>query len=402
VRCTDTARSFAGCKTKDDYLKAFGIPEGPDKDEMCKLTDGLNPSTSAVHASSNNKIHACLFSLLATLTGLGVTNAAVTETELWRQFAIGASHVMANFHTKESTINGIFQNLPDNTWPTGFAEYVTKLSQMQPSALWCTQNSASTLIPTAQQLLFYGSKLSQAFKDNKTGINNTLNQLWNCLPAITPSGLTNSTKFNWVRKQAWPTEALIVAKASVRQIIGREMLRRKNEGLPTTKFNMNDHADLLATEMGKREYKDTWFPTCWLSFIYYGLPSGDSRACFISGSVALARTNTSLLINRNISGLGKEARRAIDSLQEPTTPVTPKRQKTSPGESTKQVQVTFSTVKSTNSMDSLNAAKMRIDALKMKVDLLQQLGCPQEEIRRANMDLLAALDTLSTLAPSTS
>jgi len=246
VRCTDTERSFASCKTKDDYLKAFGIPEGPDKDEMCKLIDGLNPSTSAGHASSNNKIHACLFSLLATLTGLGVTNGPVTESELWRQYAIGSAHVMANFHTKEST-----------------------------------------------------------------------------------------------------------------------------------------------------------------TMVYYGLPSGDSRACFISGSVALARTNTSLLINRNISALGKESRRAIDALQEPTTPVTPKRQKTSPGESTKQVQVNFTnlvtvtTVKTTNSMDSLNAAKMRIDALKMKVDLLQQLGSSQEEIRSATMDLLAALDALGTLAPPT-
>ena len=151
-----------------------------------------------------------------------------------------------------------------------------------------------------------------------------------------------------------PIEATELAKASVRQKVARQM---KSTG-STAKFNMSDHTEELATDIASRTFKDTWFPQCWLCFIYYGLPSNDPRPCFISGSVALAKTTETLVAIRDIGAFSRDTRRKIDSVVDSLE--TPKRQKiSSPVESgvVKQVQVNFGSI--TNVMDKVTAAKMR-------------------------------------------
>ena len=320
-------------------------------DEVSKILQGLH---NLAGKKDKKQVYEVFFALLATIVGLGISAKHVDEKTMNKDYAIAALDVMRNFHTKGTTITGIFARTPGNTWPDGFQEFLTARSNETPTTKWCADNNVANLPPDVHKLCFYGSKLLTCYKDTKQFINNTPNPAWGLLPKIIPSGVLKSSLYNWVRKSVWPTEATELAKASVRQKVARQM---KSTG-STAKFNMSDHTEELATDIASRTFKDTWFPQCWLCFIYYGLPSNDPRPCFISGSVALAKTTETLTAIRDIGAFSRDTRRKIDSVVDSLE--TPKRQKiSSPVESgvVKQVQVNFGSI--TNVMDKVTAAKMR-------------------------------------------
>jgi len=371
-------RTFADCKTKAAFLAALGITEGPDLDEVGKILQTAHGA--GAHAKRN--VQEILFSLLATLVGLGITPDPVDEKTMWKNCAITAQQVIETFPLKESTRTGIFAHTPGNTWPDGFLEFVTTRANVDPSDKWCKDNGLNDASNDLKKLAFYGSKLLTTFKDTKQFINNHLNPIWAMLPDKIPSGVTQSTLVNWVRQQVWPVEAEVLARAWVYQDVTR---RNKAAGI-TTKFNMNDHMTLLHDNIASRMFSDSWFPQCWLSFICFGQPSGDCRPCFMSGSVALAKNIQSLGAIRELGGLARQARRQIDGLVDADL-TTPKRQKmNSPAEPgvVKQVNVNHNF---TNTLDKYNVAKARYD-------LLKEIGSP-EEIENAKRALLAEMDAIA-------
>lgn len=302
---------------------------------------------------------------------------------MWKNCAISAQQVITTFPLKEATRTGIFAHTPGNTWPDGFLEFVTIRSNAVPSDKWCKDNSLNDAANEVKKLAFYGSKLLTIFKDTKQFINNHLNPIWGMLPDKIPSGVTLSTLHNWARQQVWPVEAEVLARAWVYQDVTR---RNKAAGI-TTKFYMNDHIPLLNDNIASRIFPDSWFPQCWLSFIYFGQPSGDCRPCLMSGSVALAKNIQSLGAIRELGGLGRQARRQIDGLVDADL-TTPKRQKmNSPAEPgvVKQVHVNFGNL--TTAMDKYNVAKARYEMLK-------EIGSP-EEIENAKRALLAEMDAIA-------
>lgn len=323
-----------------------------------------------------NERNAIFFSLLSTVVGLGVTTNATTENEMFLLFATGATQAMESFHLKEYTTTVIFASTDHNTWPPGFVDFLSMKQADAPSDKWCVDRGIAEKSDNVKKLHYYGHRLLTSFKAAKTYICNVLNPIWNLLPAIVPSGVLQSTLFDWLRSRAWPSEATEMVKNTIRQ--------KHKRMYPNAKYNQDNYAEEIADGISKCIFSPLWFPEHWLVFIYYGLPSKTPYPQFISGSVAIAKQVSELGSLRAISGIGKKVRRANDEVENETrSPSTSKKSKGSDSEPSAKHHTHTHTV--TTSTD-------KVSLYKMKIDTLVALGASAEKITEARLQLLEELE----------
>lgn len=253
VSYIDNKEAMEKCKTPEAFLTILGVELVAESDEILLILD--------VYKDKKDKEKFPFFyNFVACLTALGISPNATTEQGLWELYGTGALEVLQNYPKKEHTRRVIFRNLHNKTWPEGFVEYMTQKYGEVPSADWCAKQRITDYSEERKKQIYFGSKMHTAFQTIKRHINNVLNPIWNTLPEVIPSGVTKSTLLYWLRSKAWPTEALELAKGSIRQ--------KRFKQLKSTK--LEDFAEEVTIHANKRMFKPVWFPDSWLVFVYLG------------------------------------------------------------------------------------------------------------------------------------
>ena len=175
-------------------MRALGIAEGPDMDEVSKVL--MQKNLGKREQNARNEIFFCL---LGTIVGLNITNNATNENDMSLLFATGAHEAMQSYILKEYTTSVVFYSTENNAWPPSFVEFLSVRQAEEPSAKWCSDKGIADKTDSVKKLHYYGHRLLTSFKGCKTYISNVLNPIWNLLPT---SGVLQSSLFNWTRSKA--------------------------------------------------------------------------------------------------------------------------------------------------------------------------------------------------------
>lgn len=325
-------------------------------------------NSGAKSKKEKEAVHTIIFSYLSSLAGVSISSSAsLTNIDMCEQLGAAALDALENAPQKGDLRSSVFKSMPDKSWPTGFVEYVTDMHAIDPSEAWCAEKSITLFTIERKRKIFFGSKVKAAFDSAKRMINNHFNVLWNALPRTIPSGVSKAHLLLWVRTKIWPKYALDIASVAVRQRYTRE--NKKSNA----KYVVAEHTEEVNEVASKKEFKASWFPPCWLTFVYLGLPCGEARKHFISGSVALLNATAEVRQIRDFQGMAKANRRAVDSLLESE----PRKRQNS---SSSPVVV------------SISRTSDEIMLCKERVDCLRRLNRPHSEIIAAEEALLDALN----------
>ena len=262
---------------------------------------------------------------------------------------------------------GIFSLLPNKTWPEGFMDYYVKFSTAVPDPTWCATNGVAAFAMPRKILVFCGSKIQKCFGEAKSFINSTLNTLWHKLPSPIPSGFQKYMFLYYVRMMCWPTVAIKRAANNHRQN------NRKVAGGP--KYNSKDPAVVEAIQKiaSEKLFVNSWYPSCWLVFVYLGMPSGDAGIHFVSSKVSGVRLGLD-----DIRELGaKNNRRAASELQD--GPANTKKVKQNPSRSEIVHKMEISDVQA------------KIEMLQLLISTLQSMNAAPEDVRSAQKQLVTLL-----------
>ncbi len=118
---------------------------------------------------------------------------------------------------------------------------------------------------------------------------------------------------------------------------------------------------------------NSWCPSCWLVFVYLGIPSGEASIHFVSSKVSGVRLGLD-----NIRELGaKSNRRAASELQEGP-------------ENTKKVKQNPSRSEIVHKME-ISDVQAKIEMLRLLISTLQSMNADPEDIRSAQKQLVTLL-----------
>ncbi len=137
------------CRTPAAFLAALEIEAMPDQDELLKLVD-----TSSRGKKDREAVMQGLFHFVACLVRLSIGPQAQNEQGLWEAYGVGGLDVLDNYPKKEENRTVVFAGLPNNTWPTGFPEYMSSKYAEAPSIEWCTRNNVAAYSEERRKLVF--------------------------------------------------------------------------------------------------------------------------------------------------------------------------------------------------------------------------------------------------------
>jgi hypothetical protein len=257
----------------------------------------------SVAKKEKSAMYNMLLQFLSAIACIALPSDTIGSADILFSIGINALDALSTVPLKQHHQLHIFCDT-GGTWPPDFNEFILSMSEEIPSEIWCKNNGASGMPLSKQKILFFGSKIQKAFQESKRFINNTLNRLWKNFPKELPSGITKSSMLFSVRQQAWPVEALELAKVSVR--------RNHNRVNKDAKFHISEQTEEIERNASLKPFKENWFPASWLVFVYLGLPTGSPNIHFSSGDVeSVLNKKDEILKIRDLSS--KMSRRIIDS-----------------------------------------------------------------------------------------
>lgn len=322
--------------------------------------------------SEKDAVNTVLFTYLSSLVAISLpTCVDAMSLDAFEQFGNAAvsacEHPPSNdADLQTSSISSL--SMPRQLWPASFADYMNSLQALEPGSEWCNQMSIASYPPERKRMIFLGNKVRSAFAGARNFIQKHLNVLWNS--GHQHARASKASRLLWVRKELWSRMALQRAHYSVRQ-----KYCRKNRGTGA-KYSSKEHLGEINYVVSRRNFQDSWFPPCWLAFVYLGLPSDEPSELFITSATVAVPAPT--LTNAEMQQIHDDIV-IMPNVSSESFVLSPR----------------FESRKRRNMDSQPIVVRIALDEVKvreMKVECLRSLMRPEAEIIEAEEELLAALN----------
>ena len=122
-----------------------------------------------------------------------------------------------------------------------------------------------------------------------------------------PSGVTDTAHYEELRRSFWHEKCLAAAKQSVN---ARATVKQKKTGIPslilTKEYTKEDAREEKYLEL-MRGMDNTYYPDCWLSFLWLGKPQGDRCSNLFNSGVATRNLTQGLTPNEAVLAIGSRS-----------------------------------------------------------------------------------------------